>query len=276
MSASRPSLGARLAARLETLPERGERLLLVGLLAALLALYVPINHLTAGRSAAAPGSWVDARIPLTLEWMGLYGLLYVFLLLPAALPMDRVSFRAVARAYAATTLVSFAVFLTAPVHMVERPVLAEPDSFFAWLLALTHWIDTPSNCLPSLHVSLSLLAGLSAASVSPRLGRVAVPLGLLIGTSTLFVEQHWWADVWTGWLLGAASWTLLVRGKLRLAPSGSARLRRGLLGLLALQGLLAAGAWLLYASGWVQPAELPDLTGWVQVLAGEGGEAQAP
>ncbi|MBL6719884.1 MAG: phosphatase PAP2 family protein [Planctomycetes bacterium] len=272
MTPPRPGLRVRVGASLDALPERGERLLLVGLLAALLGLYVPINHLTAARSAAAPASWVDARIPLTLEWMGLYGLLYVFLLLPAALPMDRASFRAVARAYAATTLVSFAVFLAAPVHMVERPVLAEPDSFFAWLLALTHWIDTPSNCLPSLHVSLSLLAGLSAGSAAPRLGRLAVPLGLLIGTSTLFVEQHWWADVWTGWLLGLVTWALLVRGQLRPVPAGSAWLRRGLLGLVALQGLLAAGAWLLYASGRVQPASLPDLTGWVRVLTGAGGE----
>ena len=250
----------RVAARLDGLSPRGERGGLVGALAALLALYVPVNHLTAARAPVLdPATRIDDWVPFTPAWMGVYGLLYAFLLLPAVLPMDRSSFRAVARAYAATTLVSLATFLVAPVHKLDRPVELDTSGFHEWLLALTHWIDTPSNCLPSLHVSLSLLAALCAASAVPALGWSLLPLGVLIGVSTLFVEQHWWADVWTGWVLGLLAWGALVRPRVRPLPLAAPGVRSGLALLLLVQLVLALGAFLLFRSGLVDPAELPLL-----------------
>ena len=251
---------ARLAAGLDRLTPLRERLVLTGGVAALLGLYLPVNHLTARREPLLdPATRIDDWVPFAPAWMGLYGLLYAYLLLPAVLPIERRGFRAVARAYAVTAVVSLGVFLVAPVHKLDRPVELDTSRFWEWLLALTHWIDTPSNCLPSLHVSLSLLASLCAASAVPALGRVVVPLGLLIGVSTLFVEQHWWADVWTGWLLGGLAWAVLVRGRVQASRFNAPGVRGSLACLLAAQGLLALGAWGLFRSGLVQPERLPAL-----------------
>lgn len=251
---------ARLEAGLDRLTPLRERLVLTGGVAALLGLYLPVNHLTAQREPLLdPATRIDDWVPFVPAWMGLYGLLYAYLLLPAVLPIERRGFRAVARAYAVTAVVSLGVFLVAPVHKLDRPVELDTSRFWEWLLALTHWIDTPSNCLPSLHVSLSLLASLCAASAVPSLGRVVVPLGLLIGVSTLFVEQHWWADVWTGWLLGGLAWAVLVRGRVEALTFEAPGVRGRLLCLLAVQGLLALGAWGLFRSGIVQPERLPAL-----------------
>ena len=252
---------ARLAAGLDRLTPLRERLVLTGGVAALLGLYLPVNHLTARREPLLdPATRIDDWVPFVPAWMGLYGLLYAYLLLPAVLPMERRSFRAVASAYAATTVLSLAAFVAVPVHKLDRPADLDTSGFWEWLLALTHWIDTPSNCLPSLHVSLSLLASLCAASAVPALGRVVVPLGLLIGVSTLFVEQHWWADVWTGWLLGGLAWAVLVRGRVQALGFDAPGVRGSLACLLAAQGLLALGAWGLFRSQLVQPERLPVLT----------------
>ena len=248
---------ARLEAGLDRLTPLRERLVLTGGVAVLLGLYLPVNHLTARREPLLdPATRIDDWVPFVPAWMGLYGLLYAYLLLPAVLPIERRGFRAVARAYAVTAVVSFVVFLVAPVHKLDRPVDLDTSRFWEWLLALTHWIDTPSNCLPSLHVSLSLLVSLILTSAAPASGLVVVPCGLLIGISTLFVKQHWWADVWTGWLLALLVWTGLVRG--RLTPL-SKRSWTPIGVLLAIQAGLGLMVWGLFKSGLLDPGRLPRL-----------------
>lgn len=234
----------------DALDPRRERLLLVGAVVLVLGLYVPINHLTATLPAAAPETWVDRAVPFDPAWVPVYELLYLFLFLPVVLPSSREAFRRIAAAYAGTALVSYAVFLLYPVHFTLRPTIESTEGFGAWVLALTHVIDTPSNCLPSLHVSLALLAALSAWSLDRRVGVVAVPLSVLIGVSTMFVKQHWWWDVVTGWALGLLAWGALVRPVAR--PEGAPS-RRGLLLLLGAQLAAGAVALGLHASGVLAP-----------------------
>ncbi len=231
---------------LDRLDARRERRWLLAGVVLVLALYVPLNHFTATLPAAAPETWVDRAVPFEPAWVAVYELLYLFLLLPVVLPSGREAFRRIAAAYVVTALVSYAVFLVYPVHFTARPRITSTDTIGAWVLAMTHVIDTPSNCLPSLHVSLALLAGLSAWSLDRAVGALAVPLAIVIGVSTMFVPQHWWRDVVTGWALGGAAWTLLVRAAPR--PEGPPE-RRGALALALAQVALSVAALLLHAAG---------------------------
>jgi hypothetical protein len=74
-------------------------------------------------------------------------------------------------------------------------------------------------------------------------GRIAIPLAIVVAFSTLFVKQHWAWDVISGWALGLFSWALLVRepNEPRLASR-----RRGVHWLLAGQVFLFLGAWAVF------------------------------
>ena len=85
----------------------------------------------------------------------------------------------------------------------ERPYL-EVSSFHTWLLSL-EYMDKPYNHFPSLHVAFSWLA-VHASQVS---GRSRVGLALLavgISVATLFVKQHYIADVLYGFALAWIAW----------------------------------------------------------------------
>jgi len=228
---------------LDSLEPWKERALIGGGVGLLLCLYIPINHYTADLQGAVPETWVDRAVPFDPRWVAIYELFYLFMLLPVVLPSDRSAFRRIVGAYALTGLVSFVVFLVYPVHFIERPTITSTETFGEWVLAMTHRIDTPSNCLPSLHVSLALLAALSAWSLDRKVGLLALPMAVVIGLSTLFVKQHFWWDVVTGWGLGLASWFLLVRGAVR---PGTDPDRRWLVRLVVAQAVLGLGALLLH------------------------------
>lgn len=226
------------------LPENRQRILLCLGTGLFLCLYSPINQLAGGWSAASAETALDAKIPFLPGWVFVYALLYLLLPLPMVLPSSLATLRRICAAFLVTTAVSFTVFLLFPVHMDLRPEDLQADTFATWILALIHRVDTPANCLPSLHVSLSLLAALCAYSLDRTVGRIVIPLAIVVAFSTLFVKQHWLWDMLTGWALGFAIWALMVRGQTgsALAP------RRRYVGWLIAGQVMAFGmAWVVYA-----------------------------
>lgn len=238
------TLLTKLRARLDLLPERQERVLLGVAVGLFLCLYSPINYLAGSWPAGSAETPLDRAIPFVPQWVFIYALLYLLLPLPLVLPSTRPVYRRICAAFVLTSAVSFVVFLLFPLHMDLRPMDLDGGVFAEWMLKVIHQVDTPANCLPSLHVSLSLLAALSAWTLDRRVGRIAIPLAIVVAFSTLFVKQHWAWDVISGWALGLFSWALLVRdpNNARLATG-----RRGVQWLLAGQALLFLGAWGVFA-----------------------------
>ncbi len=77
------------------------------------------------------------------------------------------------------------------------------DGFLPWTLGLIYDIDPPRNCFPSLHVAWAFVAGLSCHRVHRGVGLAAIGWASLIGISTLYTEQHYFADVIAGVLLAS-------------------------------------------------------------------------
>lgn len=102
--------------------------------------------------------------------------------------------RALNRVFYAThvlLLVSVIVFVTFPVRM-PREQFYGADAH-GWADVFWRWFDAPNNCFPSLHVATSLLL---VQLNWPRPYRLAhTALGLGIAASTVFVKQHYVADV---------------------------------------------------------------------------------
>lgn len=168
------------------------------------ATYVPLNVFSVGRAAHTlflPG---EERLPFLPIFEYLYVLTYFIAALLIATIRDYATFRRLARATGLSLLAAYTTYLLFPVYF-ERPHL-EVSSLHTWLLSL-EYLDKPYNHFPSLHVTLSWLA-VHASQVSRR-ARVGLSvLAAAISLSTLFVKQHYIADVLYGFVLAWLAWRL--------------------------------------------------------------------
>lgn len=172
------------------------------------ATYLAVNEFSVGRAAHTlflPG---EERLPFLPVFEYLYVLTYFIPVLLVVTVRDYGWFRRLLGATGMTLLVAYTTYLLFPVYF-ERPHL-EVSSFHAWLLSL-EYMDKPYNHFPSLHVAFSWLA-VHASQVSPRsrLGLWLLAVG--ISVATLFVKQHYIADVLYGFALAWIAWWGARRG----------------------------------------------------------------
>lgn len=199
-----------LEARLERWMSGGEGRLIKSRFAVVLAVcyvlftvsYVSINVFSVGRTAHTlflPG---EERLPFLPIFEYLYVLTYFIAALIIVTVRDYESFRRLVRATGLTLLIAYTTYLLYPVYF-ERPHL-EVTSLHTWLLSL-EYMDKPYNHFPSLHVALSWLA-VFGSQVSRRARVVLSVLAVGISVSTLFVKQHYIADVVYGFAVAGVAW----------------------------------------------------------------------
>ena len=186
----------------------GSRLRLLGLASLGFILYTIINHLPWNAMVAHQiPTGLDGVIPLIPVFSIPYGLAMLVVigtLIHIVMFSGRIEeARACSYAYAFCLLVSCLTYLLFQTT-VERPVVEAGDPFLV-LVAFVYANDRPYNCFPSLHVSLTVIASLLWAERRPRLRPVLFAWVVLVALSTLFMKQHYVADVLAGALLGGAS-----------------------------------------------------------------------
>lgn len=165
-----------------------------------------------------PG-WVDQLIPFSPQAIWLY--LSFFLLIPCGYlltPLSALSW--LRRAMQLAALGAGTVYMLWPTTMYYPEV--HDTGLSARLLAMLTQIDSVQNCLPSLHMALSLLA-VWAIAKTRRKGLTALALlwALLIGFSILQLRRHLFIDVLTGTALAVAAGVLAQAiGQRRLRPIG--------------------------------------------------------
>ena len=171
------------------------------------ATYLPINAFSVGRPSHTlflPG---EEQLPFLPIFEYLYVLTYFLPLFLIVTIRDYAAFRRLAAAFLLTLLIAYTTYLLFPVYF-ERPHL-EVSSLHTWLLSL-EYRDKPYNHFPSLHVALSWLAVL-ASQVPPRT-RIAMSLVATgISVSTIFVKQHYIADVVYGFAVAWIAWRIARR-----------------------------------------------------------------
>ncbi|MCB9489972.1 MAG: phosphatase PAP2 family protein [Deltaproteobacteria bacterium] len=95
-------------------------------------------------------------------------------------------------AYVACFVTCWFVFLTYPVH-IERPSF-EVTNFSFWVMSVIYSADN-AVMLPSIHASMTLLAGLILWHYHRVYGAIGIALAALISVSTLFIKQHYVMDI---------------------------------------------------------------------------------
>ena len=187
------------------------------LLVSLTLVYLLIAERAHTVPTAKPELGLDRLIPLVPTWALVYGALYLFLiLLPVFVLQDRDLIDRTVRAYLSVWLFSFAVFILYPTA-APRPDEVEGAGFAAWGLRFLYDADPPYNCFPSLHVAHSFVSALACTRVHRPLGGFAIVCAALLAISTLFIKQHYVADVIVGSLLAVVACAVFFRGHSREA-----------------------------------------------------------
>jgi len=209
-------------------------------------------------------SRIDHAIPFNPLWMWAYAGVYTALLLPLFVVRCNRLFRRVALAYLGALLVSYVCYLVYPVTTEGfRPAVETIDTreFWCWGAALNFTLDPPMNCFPSLHVATITLATLAALRADRVIGVVALVIAILITVSTLFVKQHYLADVVAGAALAFASYAIFIRGydPMGQKPEEIRRPRWAF--------LLYLGLYLFALFGILWPLYMKDVKPWIKAEA---------
>jgi membrane-associated phospholipid phosphatase len=163
-------------------------------------------HVPAGRlhEIATP---IDAHIPFVAQAIWPYLCVFPLALSPLVFARDTTLMRRIAHAYAATIVVSLLCFVLYPVSAIDlRPSVSEPGVSAA-AVRLLYALDPPYNLCPSLHVSLAVLAAISASKARKRHTGLLFAAAGAIAASTCFIKQHFLIDV-----LAGAALAVLIAG----------------------------------------------------------------
>jgi membrane-associated phospholipid phosphatase len=159
-------------------------------------------HGPAGRvhEVATP---IDARIPFVAQAIWPYLCVFPLALSPLVFVRDAALMRRIALAYAATIVVSLLCFALYPVSASDlRPSVSAPGVSAAAVRVL-YALDPPYNLCPSLHVSLAVLAAISASKALKRHAGLLFAAACAIAVSTCLIKQHFLVDVLAGAVLAA-------------------------------------------------------------------------
>ena len=148
-----------------------------------------------------PATYVDQSIPF-LKWT-LWFYVLEYTMIPVAFILIRSEENFLDMVYALLTVIviSSAIFLLFPTLMPRPEICGE--SFLDAAFRLLHLLNPPTNCFPSMHVSLSVTVSVYMLRESKILGACSFIFAFLVIISTLTTKQHYFADILGGF---AVSW----------------------------------------------------------------------
>lgn len=177
-------------------------------LALLFQLYTPLNHGPPRWVARTPlDEIIPLVVPLVVPYLSIYaiaGLTVVAFWLTSARLLHSLLL-----ALILTLIASYLCYFAAQTY-VARPTVTGGD-FLSALLRSVYAGDEPYNAFPSLHVGISVVIAVHWSWSERRIGTWIVAWCGLIACSTVFVHQHYLADVLGGLVVGASACLLSRR-----------------------------------------------------------------
>jgi membrane-associated phospholipid phosphatase len=184
-------------------------------------IYTLLNHGPAVLHLASPLDDIIPLVPIfAVPYVSLEPLAYLSLVI--FLLTNTHLFRSACLAFISALLVSYLFYIFLQSEMI-RPALTGSD-IFTQMIRQVYATDNPYNCFPSLHTSLSTILAIHWLRAERRIGILFAVWTALIVASTVFVKQHYVADIASGLLLAFSVSGLTMRLLLKkpnpiLAPS---------------------------------------------------------
>ncbi len=172
------------------------------------AIYFSINALTALRDPAVFSGVLESHIPYISWFVLFYFSTYLMGIMPYFLVRDLDKFKRVVFGALIIIFISGVIFLIYPVTHPRDFVVG--NGFLSSWMHLLHQVDQPYNCFPSMHISMAGLAALFCAQGGSFVRKAFFAVWMLfIVLSTLFIKQHYLADVISGAVLAVVVYYLI-------------------------------------------------------------------
>lgn len=148
-------------------------------------------------------TWVDTLIPFRAVFAWPYLFYYMLLGVPLLLTPPAADLRLLWKRLAWASGVSALVFIAFPTHPLRMANVEELPGIAPWIIAMIYKIDPPANCFPSLHVLHSFLVAASYRRLPAyrAWGVLFYAMATGVALATVFIKQHYAADVVAGLLL---------------------------------------------------------------------------
>jgi len=160
-------------------------------------LYMMSNHNPIFAPQLLPMTWLDQAVPFMPGTVWIYMSDYFFALVVFALCRDFTNVNKLCYSFFALQILSITTFFLWPTTFPrdQFPLPGTLDPITAGAFTFLRQIDSPHNCLPSLHVSTAFLAAF--AFLDEQKGKFPWFLGwaTAIAITTLTTKQHYLADV---------------------------------------------------------------------------------
>lgn len=222
----------------------------MGLLFAIIPLYLYIGVLVKGRRLYAPETTLDRMMTLDPAWSIVYLSLFGAAILPVFVLHQQELIRRTVLAFIMAWVTAYAVFLAFPTVGPRTDHVTGPG-FNNWVLREIYASDHRYNCFPSLHVAQCFLAAFAAWCVHRGVGAAAFLWAFAVGLSTVYTKQHYVVDVAGGMALAGLGYLVFLRPYPRAAiPENERRLAPTLaLCAAATYGAIVLALWLAYVLG---------------------------
>lgn len=162
------------------------------------------------------GNVIDTKIPFLPVFFIPYCIWYLMIfIIPYYLYCkDKDKFIKYTMAYILCSMIGNIVFISYP-STVARPTVTGTD-IFSLIAKFIYWIDTPTNCFPSLHCAISMLFILYICESKNTniITKISVCIiSILIMLSTLFTKQHVVVDFISGDILALIVYLIVKPSK---------------------------------------------------------------
>lgn len=162
------------------------------------------------------GNVIDTKIPFVPAFFIPYCIWYLMIfLIPYYLYCkDKDKFVKYVISYVLCSMIGNIVFISYP-STVARPTVTGTD-IFSLIARFIYWIDTPTNCFPSLHCAISMLFILYICESKNTniITKISVCIiSILIMLSTLFTKQHVVVDFISGDILALIVYLIVKPSK---------------------------------------------------------------
>lgn len=157
---------------------------------------------------------IDNLIPFHPEWVWVYSGLYYPAIIALVFTVESFEkFNKIAFSFLCLLLMQMACFYLFPIRTPSSwREFGGEKSLSARFLKFVYDFDAPTNCFPSMHVSVATLTAIHLAeNMAPVWGQCAVlsyAFPILIGLSAIFTKQHYIIDLPAGAALGYVNYIL--------------------------------------------------------------------
>lgn len=142
---------------------------------------------------------IDDWVPLMPVMVLAYLWLFAQVLSAAVVVTDRGVFLRAVAAFGTVVLAGVPFWIWFPVTFPRTPVPV--TDLFTYGIALTRWIDPPTNCFPSMHVAEACVAALIVRRHDRQVGDLLLGCTAVVWFSTMALDQHWFVDGLAGLLI---------------------------------------------------------------------------